>query len=92
MDSGLRRINVRARFNFAQIEPGKYDDAAKLFKETVAPANLSAPGYAGSVYALDETNNRAIAIVLWETESDMEAFPGLVQENPSLAAGIFSMP
>ena len=83
---------MRARFNFAQIEPGKYDDAAKLFKETVAPANLSAPGYAGSVYALDETNNRAIAIVLWETESDMEASPGIVQQNPSLATGIFSMP
>ena len=83
---------MRARFNIAQIEPGKYDDAAKLFKETVAPAISSAPGNAGSVYALDGTNNQAIAIALWETESDMEAFPGPVQENPSLAAGIFSTP
>ena len=57
MDSDPRRINVHARLNIAQIEPGKYDDAAKLFKETVAPAISSAPGNAGSVYALDETNN-----------------------------------
>ena len=83
---------MRARFNFAQIEPGKYDDAAKLFKETVAPANSLAPGNAGFVYALDGMNNQAIAIALWETESDMEASPGIVQQNPSLAAGIFSMP
>ena len=83
---------MRSRFNLAQIEPGKYDDAAKLFKETVAPANSLAPGNAGFVYALDGTNNQAIAIALWETESDMEASPGIVQQNPSLAAGIFSMP
>ena len=65
MDSDPRRINVRARLNIAQIEPGKYDDAAKLFKETVAPAISSAPGNAGTVTAIDDTNNQAIAISLW---------------------------
>lgn len=83
---------MRARFNIAQIDPGKYDDAARLFKETVAPAIRSAPGNAGIVTAIDDTNDQAIAIALWETESDMEAFPGPIQENPSLATGIFSMP
>ena len=83
---------MRARFNLAQIKPGKYDDAAKLFKKTVAPAISSAAGNAGIVTAIDDTNNQAIAIALWETESAMEAFPGPIQENPSLASGIFSMP
>ena len=83
---------MRARFNITQIDPGKYDDAARLFKETVAPAIRSAPGNAGIVTAIDDTNDQAIAIALWETESDMEAFPGPIQENPSLATGIFSMP
>ena len=83
---------MRARFNLAQIEPGKYDDAASLFKETIAPAFSSAPGNAGIVTAIDDTNNQAIAISLWEKESDMETFSGPVQQNQSLAAGIFSMP
>ena len=72
---------MRARFDIAQIEPGKYDDAAKLFKETVAPANLSAPGYVGSVYALDETNNQAIAIVLWKRSLTWKPFLGLSKKT-----------
>jgi hypothetical protein len=33
---------MRARFNIAQIEPGKNEDATRLFKETVSPAISSA--------------------------------------------------
>ena len=83
---------MRARFNVAQIEPGKNEDAITLFRETVAPAISSASGNQGLVVAIDDTNNRAIAIALWESDSDMEAFPGPIAENPSLAAGILSTP
>jgi len=83
---------MRARFNIAQIEPGKIEDATRLFKETVAPAISSAPGNHGLVVAIDDTNNMAIAIALWESDSDMEAFPGPISANPSLAAGILNAP
>ena len=83
---------MRARFNIAQVEPGKNKDATRLFKETVAPAISSASGNQGLVVAIDGTNNTVIAIALWESDSDMEAFPGPIAGNPSLAAGILSMP
>ena len=83
---------MRARFNIAQIEPGKNEDATRLFKETVSPAISSASGNQGLVVAIDDTNNTVIAIALWESDSDMEAFPGPIVGNPSLAAGILSMP
>ena len=83
---------MRARFNIAQVEPGKNKDATRLFKETVAPAISSASGNQGLVVAIDDTNNTVIAIALWESDSDMEAFPGPIAGNPSLAAGILSMP
>ena len=83
---------MRARFNIAQIEPGNNEDATRLFKETVAPAISSASGNQGLVVAIDDTNNTVIAIALWESDSDMEAFPGPIAGNPSLAAGILSMP
>ena len=59
-----------ARIITTNVKPEKLNDLPAAFSELVLPDASQEPGFKG-MYMLKETSqNRIIAVVLWETEAD----------------------
>ena len=63
---------MHARVTSAQIQPGKMDELMQLFKESVLPAAKQHQGFKGMLVLADPSQNKGIAITLWETEADLQ--------------------
>jgi heme-degrading monooxygenase HmoA len=62
-----------ARVGIAQDKPGKMDDAIRVYRDSVVPAQKQQKGFKGALFLTDRHTGRSISISLWETEADMEA-------------------
>lgn len=62
-----------ARVGTAQDQPGKMDDAIRIYRDSVVPAQKQQKGFKGSLFLTDRHTGRSISISLWETEADLEA-------------------
>jgi len=77
-----------------QIQPGKLDDAVRIFTESVLPAARQQPGFRDGYFLVDRENNRAMGLALYETKADVEALvnSGFYQENVAKFAAVFAGP
>lgn len=62
-----------ARVGMAQDKPGRIEDAVRIYRDSVAPAQKQQKGFKGALFLTDRRTGRSISISLWETEADMEA-------------------
>jgi heme-degrading monooxygenase HmoA len=62
-----------ARVGTAQDKPGKIEDAIRIYRDSVVPAQKQQKGFKGALFLTDRHTGRSISISLWETEADMEA-------------------
>ncbi len=62
-----------ARVATVQVQPGKMDEFLKIYKETQQPIMQRAKGFISARVLTDSNAGKAIAVVLWETESDARA-------------------
>ena len=75
--------------SFSGAAPEKRERAVQTMRETVIPMLREYDGFAGYIALYDEENQRAKAILLWETEENAEsAEQTLVERRRQLTSGI----
>lgn len=77
-----------------QIQPGKIDEAIRIFKESVVPAVSGQPGFKNVYLLVDRESNKGVGFSLWETEADVAAVAssGFYQEQVGKFAAVFAAP
>lgn len=50
------------------------DEAITVYRDSVLPAHRGQKGFKGGLVLTDQTAGKVIAISLWETEEDLNAF------------------
>jgi hypothetical protein len=61
---------MHARVTSLQFEIAKFDQAIKLFRESIVPAAKEQPGYRGLFLLTDRNTGKALSLALWATEKD----------------------
>jgi hypothetical protein len=59
--------------SFSGADPEKRDNAIQTIRETVIPMLRQYDGFAGYIALYDQQNQRAKAVLLWESEETAEA-------------------
>jgi hypothetical protein len=74
---------------FSGAEPDKREQMIEIVRGTVIPMLREYDGFAGYITLYDQGNNRAKAVLLWETaEAAEEAEKTLVERRKQLAGSI----
>jgi quinol monooxygenase YgiN len=64
---------MEARVSRGQVRAGKLDEFVSMTQETVRRVYRKQPGFRGFMLLTDRSQNRAVAISLWETVQDRMA-------------------
>jgi hypothetical protein len=64
---------MHARIITVQIQHDRLDEASRLYHDQLMPAARQQPGFKGSWLLLDRHTGKGLAILLWETETDLRA-------------------
>lgn len=64
---------MEARVSRGQIRPGKLDEFVSETQETVRRVYRKQPGFRGFLLLTDPSQNRAVAVSLWERSADRMA-------------------
>jgi len=85
---------MHARVVTVQIQPGKIDEAIRIYRDSVMPAAKEQKGFKGATLLTDSNAGKGISVTLWETEGDMKATEasGFFQEQIAKFAAVFAMP
>ena len=68
-----RSEKMYARVTTVTLQPGKVDDLTKRYQNNTLPQVKQMKGFKGAYVLADREANKAIVMVLWETEADMKA-------------------
>ena len=84
------RTPMYARVTIAQVQPGKMDEGLQIVRDSVIPAAKQQPGFKGLWELVDRSNNKVLAISMWETEADLKAgeTSGYYQEQMAKVASL----
>ncbi len=85
---------MHARVVTTQIQPGKIDEAIRIYRDSVVPAAKKQHGFKGRLLLTDHATGRGVSIALWETEADMRATEtgGYLQEQIAKFGALFAAP
>lgn len=61
-------------------QPGKVDEAVRLYQDAVVPAIKSQRGYKGTMFLTDRVTGKGISITLWQSEADIKATEAISQQ------------
>jgi heme-degrading monooxygenase HmoA len=64
---------MHARVITVQVQPGAFDEAIRIYQESVVPTAKEQPGCEGLLLLVNRHAGTAISISLWETEADLKA-------------------
>ena len=83
-----------ARTVTVQIQPGKLDEAIRIFRDSVVPAAKQQKGFKSIVLLTDRNTGKGLAIATWETEADMKAneASGYLREQLTKFGSVFAAP
>jgi hypothetical protein len=89
-DRDQREDAMHARLiSFSGADPEKRERAIQTIRETVIPMLREYDGFAGYIALYDAKNQRAKAVLLWESEETAEAAEEtLVERRRKLASGV----
>ena len=62
-----------ARVITVNAQPGKIDEAATVYRDSIIPAAKQQKGFSGAMLLTDPVTGKGISITLWETEADQKA-------------------
>ena len=75
--------------SFSGADPAKRENAIQTIRETVIPMLRQYDGYAGYIALYDAQNQRARAVLLWESQEAAEAAEQeLVERRKQLAGSV----
>ena len=85
---------MRAKVVTFQIQPGKRDEAGRIFKEYVIPAAKKQKGFKAGILLTEPDTGKGVSIGLWETEEDIKASEssGYYQGWLSKFTDVFALP
>jgi heme-degrading monooxygenase HmoA len=63
---------MRARVVIVRIQPGKADEAANLYRDSVVPAGQQQQGFEGALLLVDPDTGKGLSVTMWESEAAME--------------------
>jgi heme-degrading monooxygenase HmoA len=83
-----------ARVTTTQMQPGKTEEAIRIYRDSVVPAAKQQQGFKGAFLLTDPNTGKGVSISLWETEADMRAgeTSGYYQEQIAKFAQVFAGP
>lgn len=64
---------MQVRVTTVQIQPGKVDEAIRIYRDSVVPAAKQQRGYRSTMLLTDRASGKGIAITAWETAADLQA-------------------
>ena len=64
---------MHARIITAQVQHDRLNEASRLYQEQLMPTARQQPGFKGAWLLLDRHTGKGLAILLWETETDLRA-------------------
>ena len=64
---------MHARIVTVQLQPGKIDEAIRIFRDSIVPAAKQQNGFKGALLLTDASADKVISVTQWETEADMLA-------------------
>ena len=62
-----------ARVVAGQYQPGKVDEVAQIFRESILPETKQQRGFQGVTFLGDRSTGKAMVISLWQTDADAQA-------------------
>lgn len=83
-----------ARVTIVQMQPAKFDEGIRIYRDSVVPAGKKQKGFKGIYLLTDRNTGKGISIALWETEADMKAgeSSGYFQQQLAKFKDIFGAP
>jgi heme-degrading monooxygenase HmoA len=81
-----------ARVTFSTLQPGKFDEATKVVRDSILPAAKKQKGFKGLFLLGDRKTGKGMTIVLWNAEADMMAgeSSGFYKEQVAKVAPLFA--
>jgi len=81
-----------ARVLTATAHPGKTDEGVQIVRDSLLPVTRRQPGFKGGLVLTDRSQNKVIALTLWETEADLNASEssGYLQEQLGKVAHVLA--
>ncbi|MCA9918926.1 MAG: antibiotic biosynthesis monooxygenase [Anaerolineales bacterium] len=76
------------------IKPEAIQEGIRLYEESIMPAMKAQPGFVGTLFLVNEAENKVISISLWETEAAMQASEasGYLQAQMAKVAPLVTAP
>ena len=62
-----------ARASTLPLQPGKTEEAFRIFSDSVIPAAKKQQGFKGALWLKEANTDKATEITLWETEANLKA-------------------
>jgi heme-degrading monooxygenase HmoA len=56
-----------------QFQPGKIDEAIRIYRDTTVSALKQQQGFKGAFLLIEPNTGKGISITLWQTEADLQA-------------------
>jgi len=83
-----------ARAVTIQVQPGKLDEAIRIFQDSVVPAAKQQKGFKSIWLLTDRNTGKGLSVGLWETEADRTASEtsGYFGEQLAKFGGLFAAP
>ncbi len=83
-----------ARTVTVQSQPGKAEETARTYRDSIVPAAREQTGFKGAFLLQDQNTGKGVSLVLWETEADMTAgeASGYLQQQIAKVAATFATP
>ena len=75
-------------------QPGRIDEAASIYRDSIAPAAKQQKGFKGVFFLVDRSTGKFVSLALWDTEADMLAgeASGYLREQIAKAAPTLAGP
>lgn|GEM_PF-691994 len=85
---------MHVRVTTIQLQPGKVDEAIRIYQESVLPAAKQQAGFQSTTLLIDRAANKGMAITSWASEADLLASEasGYYQEQVAKFAPLFIAP
>jgi len=85
---------MKANVTTAQTQPGKADEAIRIFRDVVIPDIKQQQGFKAAFLLTDPTTGQGVSITMWETEADLKAAVASSSHQAHLAefARVFAGP
>ena len=85
---------MHVRVTAVQIQPGRVDEAIRLYQESVVPAAKQQRGFRSTMLVTDRASGKGMSFTVWETEADLQAseVSGFYQEQVAKFAPLLTAP